>query len=451
MGFLNLFKKSPSASRRVAVIGLAGMSCRLIKELSANGHLPCISRLLDEGFACEMESTLPPVPSVAWTTCMTGVNPAKHGIFGFMERRRESYGVFFPNASQIAAPALWDVLTAAGKKTLAVNVPQTYPAREINGIMISGFVADDFEKAVYPRRLVAPLQEIRYRIDIAESAADNKDAFFKDLMQVLKKRRETLMYLADKVNWDLLVGVFTCTGPLLKYFRADYENPASPYHDEVLACFHELDRAVGSIVDKLDQDTTLIMLSDHGSAQCSQEVYLNTWLRDEGLLYFLNDPPASFEDLDPERTKAFVLDPGRVYINQKGSMPRGSVAPGQEYERVLKALTENFLSLKDQVTSETVISRVFRKDDLFSGPLASKAPDLVLWGAKGYDLKADIGQQTVFGQGSGLSMNTYNDALFYMRGLNSLNAKPGIRDIAPTILRLLHIPIPKDMDGKAVV
>jgi len=383
---------------------------------------------------------------------MTGVNPGKHGIFGFMERRRESYGVYFPNAAQIAAPALWDILTAAGKKTLAVNIPQTYPAREINGIIISGFVADDFEKAVYPRRLVTPLQEIKYRIDVdAELAADHKDAFFKDLMQVLKKRRETFMYLANKVNWDLFIGVFTCTGPLLKYFRADYENTASAYHAEVLACFHELDRAVGSIIEKLDSDTALIMLSDHGSAQCSQEVYLNTWLRNEGLLHFVNDPPASFEDLDPERTKAFALDPGRVYINQKGCMPRGIVAPGQEYERVMKALMESFLSLKDQTTSETVISRVFRKDELFSGPLAAKAPDLVLWGAQGYELKAGIGRQTVLGHGGGMSMNTYNDALFYMRGLNGLSAKPTIRDIAPTILKLLQIPVPKDIDGKAVI
>jgi predicted AlkP superfamily phosphohydrolase/phosphomutase len=180
-------------------------------------------------------------------------------------------------------------------------------------------------------------------------------------------------------------------------------------------------------------------------------VYLNAWLRNEGLLHFLNDPPASFEDIDPERTKAFVLDPGRVYVNQKGTMPAGSVASGQEYERVLKILIEGFLSIKDQKTSETVISRVFRKNELFSGPFAAKAPDLVLWGAKGYDLKGDITRQDVFGHPNSSGMSTYNDAFFYMRGLSSLNAKPAIRDIAPTVLKLLQIPVPGDMDGKSLI
>ncbi|MEI6126439.1 MAG: alkaline phosphatase family protein, partial [Pseudomonadota bacterium] len=143
MRLRDILKKKKASPLRVAIIGLDGVPYRMIKDLSARGVIPNITALLEDGFACEMESSMPPVAPVAWTTFMTGVNPAKHGIFGFMDRRRESYGIYFPNASQINSPTLWDILTREGRKTVAINIPQTYPARETNGIIISGFPALD--------------------------------------------------------------------------------------------------------------------------------------------------------------------------------------------------------------------------------------------------------------------------------------------------------------------
>lgn len=451
MRLLNVLKKKKPACARVAVIGLDGVSYKMIKDLSSQGYLPHITALLENGFLCEMESTMPPVSSVAWTTFMTGVNPAKHGIYGFMDRRRESYGIYFPNSSQIASPTLWDILTGAGKKTVAINIPQTYPARETNGIIISGFVAIDLEKAVYPHKLVAALQKIDYRIDVDyQNAKERKDEFFKDLLYTLKKRRETFIYLQNKIQWDLFIGVFTGPDRLQHFFWDEYENPEAPCHAAILSYYREIDSIIGEMAEKLGDDTTLILLSDHGFARLEKEVHINAWLKKQGLLKLKQDPPASFEDIDPDHTKAFALDPSRVYVNLKGVMPKGCVAPGPEYDRLIKMLIEGFLSLKDDTTSETVISRIYRKEELFTGPLVDKAPDLVLWGAKGYDLKASITSDEIFSKGPFTGMHTYNDAFLYMRGLDSLNSKPHIRDIAPTILKLLDIPVPKEMDGKPI-
>ena len=449
MSILDLFKQKKETYARMAVIGLDGVPYRMIMDLTAQGVMPVMAKLLEEGYACKMDSSMPPVSSVAWTSFMTGTNPAKHGIFGFMDRRRESYGIYFPNATQIKSPALWDILTDAGKKTVAVNIPQTYPARETNGVIISGFVALDLEKAVYPHKLVEALREMDYRIDVDyQNADERKDEFFKDLFYTLKKRRETFLYLLGKVPWDLFIGVFTGTDRLQHYFWDDYENTDSPWRQTVLDYYREIDTVIGEMTETMGADTALLMLSDHGFAHLEKEVFINTWLKQQGYLQLKNDPPKSFEDIDAENTRAFALDPSRIYINVKGAMPQGIVNPGLEYEQLRKTLSEGVLALRDEETGKPVISRVFRKEELYKGPFIDKAPDLVLWGAQGYDLKGAISKKDVLGRGKFTGMHTHDDAFFYLRRLAPLKVKPHIQDLAPTILQLLDIPVPPDMDGR---
>lgn len=451
MSILNVFKKKKKAFARAAVIGLDGVPYRMIRGLAAQGVMPVMAKLLEEGYACTMDSSIPPVSSVAWTTFMTGVNPAKHGIFGFMDRRRESYGIYFPNATQIKSPALWDILTGAGKTTVAVNIPQTYPAREINGVIISGFVAIDLEKAVYPRTLVEALKAIDYRIDVDyQNADERKEEFFKDLFYTLKRRRETFLYLQNKVPWDLFIGVFTGTDRLQHYFWNDYENTDSPWHQTILDYYRELDTVIGDMTETMDGDTALMMLSDHGFAHLEKEVFINSWLKKQGYLQLKNDSPGSFEDIDVEATKAFALDPARIYINLKGVMPHGIVNPGLEYEQLIKDLTDGFLSLRDEETGQQLIKHVYRKEELYEGPFIDKAPDLVLSGTQGYDLKGAVSKDSLLGKGRFTGMHTQEDAFFYLKGLTHLKVKPHIQDIAPTILRLLGIPVSATMDGRSL-
>ncbi len=452
MALSKILSKKKDKHRRVAVIGLSGVSWNLTRDLSARGIMPNLAGLLQDGFACEMTSSLPSVSSVAWTSFLTGVNPGQHGIFGFAERRRESYGLYFPNASQVQSPALWDLLSKKDLKTVAVNIPQTYPVSETNGITIAGYMADNLEKAVYPPRLVPALQELDYRIDVDLAlAGTDKDAFMQGLSGTLRKRRDTIVYLLDRIDWNLFVGVFTGCERLLRYFWADYENTSSPYHQRVMGYFKDIDSAIGEMVSRLSEEDGLIILSDYGISRLEKEVYLNAWLQHEGLLNFKGDPPYSYENIDGERTWAFALDPGRIYINLKGSMPQGSVEPGEEYEGLLKELNAAFLSLKDDVTGEPVISRLFRKNDLFSGPSLERAPDFVLRGAQGYDLKGAVSQEAVFANDLITGMSVYSEPLFYMRGLQGLSVRPRIIDIAPTILRLLNMSVPGSMDGKALI
>jgi predicted AlkP superfamily phosphohydrolase/phosphomutase len=202
-----LKKKRPR--RRVVLIGLDGVSYDQIIALSNNGNIPNITELMEGGSLSRMKSSSPSISPVSWTSCITGVNPASHGMFGYMDRRRESYGIYFPNALQIGSSQIWDYVTAANKSTVAINVPQTYPAKEINGVLISGFVSLDFKKAVFPHQICPALEQIDYRIDVNfnEEPMD-RNIIYEELLYMLKKRRETFNYLMDQVEWNLFSAYF---------------------------------------------------------------------------------------------------------------------------------------------------------------------------------------------------------------------------------------------------
>ena len=103
---------------------------------------------------------------VSWTSFMTGANPGTHGIFGFTDFKPGSYEIRFPNFLDMKAPTIWQTLADKGKKSVVINQPSTYPARPVNGILVSGFVAIELAKAVYPLNRLAALEKMGYRTDI---------------------------------------------------------------------------------------------------------------------------------------------------------------------------------------------------------------------------------------------------------------------------------------------
>src|SRR3990172_9211617 len=164
--FSHLKKKS---SPKVVVLGLDGVPYSLLMEYMGRGIMPQLS---------EMCSTLPEISSVAWSSFITGKNPGQHGIFGFMEIDRQSYSYIFPNFQSLRERPVWE---REGIKTVALNIPQTYPAAPMNGVMVSGFVAIDLKNATYPERVYNYLNGIGYRIDVnARLSPENPGAFFND-------------------------------------------------------------------------------------------------------------------------------------------------------------------------------------------------------------------------------------------------------------------------------
>src|SRR3989304_8602009 len=195
-------KKSPP---KVVVLGLDGVPYSLLMEYMSRGIMPQLSGLCSShGRLMPMRSTLPEISSVSWTSFITGKNPGQHGIFGFMEIERQSYNFTFPNFQSLRERPVWE---RESIKTVALNIPQTYPAAPMNGVMVSGFVAIDLKKAVYPERVYNYLNSIGYRLDVNVRLAQvNQEAFFNDLFETFGKRKEAIEYLFDNEECQLLIG-----------------------------------------------------------------------------------------------------------------------------------------------------------------------------------------------------------------------------------------------------
>jgi len=208
---------------------------------------------------------------------------------------------------------------------------------------------------------------------------------------------------------------------------------------------------IGALVAALPRGTPLFVVADHGHTLIHREFYPNAWLRQQGLLAVTNDPPKGLADLSPA-SRAFVLDPGRVYVHRAGRFPLGTVGPG-EAEDVLGRITEGFLALRDESPCGPAdghpVPRVFARDELYRGPHVDQAPDLVLHFSDGYDPKGALAKTEVFGRSVLTGMHTYADSLFYVNRPGVPTDALDIVDLAPTILGLLGVEAPADMDGRA--
>jgi predicted AlkP superfamily phosphohydrolase/phosphomutase len=335
---------------------------------------------------------------------------------------------------------------------VAVNVPQTYPAKEINGVLISGFVSLDFKKAVFPQQIYPALEQIDYRIDVdLNEHSNDRNTIYEELLYMLKKRRETFLYLMDRVDWNLFVGVISGTGRINRYLWNAYADTGSELHADFIHYYKKVDDLVGELADKTADDTEFILISDHATAASKAEVYLNTWFRNEGLLKMKGEEKALFDDIDPTGTKVFALDSGRIYINLKGVMPDGCVEPGEEYNSLRESLIEALLTLKDNSTGMPIINSIAKKEDLYQGSLLERAPDLMIEVIPGYELNSDIDKDCLLGKGRYEGVPTSQDAFLCMRGFDASKSNPGLIDISPTILDLLNIPVDKKIEGRSIL
>ncbi len=406
---MSLFaKKKPN---RVAVIGLDGVPYDFLRNLASSGVMPNMNRLIETMHLHKMKASLPEISAVSWTDFMTGVNSGTHGVFGFTDFKPGTYSLRFPNSTDIKAPTIWDRLGEKGKRSIVLNQPSTYPARRINGAIVSGFVAIEFEKAVWPASHIAPLKKLGYQVDIDTlKSRQDPDFFWADLDRTHAGRDKALDYFWDQ-EWDYFEVIVTGTDRLHHYHWNAGQDAAHKDHERFLGYYRRVDDLIGKVagrLERLGRGDALYMLSDHGFTGIDQEVYLNAWLVREGYLKFKSDSPQGLEDIAPG-TRAFALDPNRIFLNLEGRFPTGTV---KESERQgLKAeLTGRLSGLEHG--GRKVIGHVFDARDVYSGPLAGSGPDLIAVSVPGFDLKGSVKKKDVFSKGDLQGMHTWDDAFF---------------------------------------
>ena len=390
--------------KRLVVIGLDGVPFDMLKAFANDGTMPNTAELLKDSFFSPMRSAIPEISCVAWSSIITGANPAEHGVFGFIDMHPGTYKMRFPNFNDLKAEPFWTTCTG---KSVIINVPSTYPVKQMNGVHISGFVSIDFQKSVYPEGLTSDLSNLDYRLDVdSQKAHADMGAFLKDLDEILTARIKAVEYLWDMIDWQVYMPTFTGTDRLMHFLFEAYEDKNHKYHSEFVNHFRRIDEAIGWMSSKLNDDDTVMMLSDHGFEKLEKDVYVNNYLASEGFLSFQHGVDPGLATMEPA-TKAFALDPGRIFINSTDKFPAATLDSADK-QACMDELENLFAAW--QIDGKKVIKHIYKSSEVYCGPYIDGAAELILIAEKGFNLKGSMASPQLTANGPFTGKHTYHDA-----------------------------------------
>ena len=408
------FKKK---EKKIVVLGIDGVPYSFLKTGLDEGKFPNIRKITKEnGRLKKYNSVYPTVSSVAWTSYMTGKNPAEHSIFGFVDRNTNPFSLKIPLASDRTAKTLWEKLSLEGKKVLVMNVPVTYPPEEVNGILISGFLTPGIEKVVQPSSYVGYLKEKGYVIDVdPRFGHTDRRKFMDELHKALDIRMEVFFDLLSKDNYFLAQCHIMETDRINHFFWGDYEDRGE-FGDDFDKFYTKLDEWIGKTYELLNDQDIFIVLSDHGFCKVKYNVQINQFLEDEGYLLWEASDPKNVTELSPD-SKAYSLIPGRIFINLEGREAKGTIS-GSDYDKLREELKEKLLGLGSP-EGEKIIEKAFYREEIYSGDYIKNAADIIVHPKWGFDLKGNVNTGEICQKPGAIDgMHTYEDAVIFGRGIN---------------------------------
>ncbi len=282
---------------KVIMIGLDGATWDVLDSLAEGGELPNLTKIRDGGAHGVLESVIPPITPSAWTSFMTGVNPGKHGIFGFGKRPDNAYSMAWCNYSDIRSPTFQKILSSENKRVVMVDVPFTYPPEKVNGIVISGMGTPSVESEfTHPKEMREEVLNRfdNYLLDVENISGESEKEIMVFLDQVfeLTRQREKLgLFLIDEHPWDFFmlafVGMDRIQHSLWKIL--DKEHPAYrkeyvKYRPRIVDYYRYVDSIIGRFLEKVGDDDVLMIMSDHGFGPLHRGFYVNRWLYEKGFL-----------------------------------------------------------------------------------------------------------------------------------------------------------------------
>lgn len=434
------------------MLSLEGLSLEFADQAAKSGLMPHLGDILSRGALVRVQAALPTVGSVTWAGYATGAGPGKHGVFGFVDRTPNPFQVHIPNAQDLRLPAIWQVLSRNGKQVGVMNLPLTYPPQRVNGFMVSCSLAPELAKGTYPVELAPRLMELDYRIEAnTRLASQDMGAFLEDLERTMSARFSACLELMRTESWDFFqLHLSSCD--LINYFLwSDDLQGEESFRQEYQAFYRKLDSYLGELFHTLPDGCRLAVVSGNGFTRTKAVVYLNRWLEENGYLHFARGK-RSLVEMHPE-SRAYSLVPGRVYLNLKGREERGSVERGKAYEELREELIHRLGGLSHPENGEPLVGRIHRREDLYAGPQLKLAPDLIIEPAPGYELKASLDGPAVLGPPQLPGMHLGSGGFFFLEGAKSLQAQGpvSLADVAPTLLELLDVAPPPEVDGRSLL
>jgi predicted AlkP superfamily phosphohydrolase/phosphomutase len=400
-------------------------------------------------------------------------SPGSLGVYGFRNRADHSYDALaLADSTAIRAPRVWDLLSARERPVVVLGVPGTYPPRRVEGVMVGCFLTPDVATSqyTYPAELADEISSVvgRYMVDVDEFRTSHKERLLEEIEEMTAKRFQLAEHLMDTRPWDLFFMVEMGTDRIhhgfWQYFDPSHRDyvAGNEYEGAVLDYYRRLDARIGSLLARVGEETAVLVVSDHGAKSMDGGICVNEWLRREGLLVLLEEPAGPVkltpDMVDWSRTVAWG-EGGyycRLFLNVAGREPQGTVAAA-DYGRVRDDLKARLEALGDE-TGAPIGTVAHRPEDLYPGERKGIAPDLLVyfgdlrWRSIGL---VGTGAIHVFENDTGPDDANHAHEGLYVLAAPGVPAGPGgergIRDIAPTILRLLGERVPAAMEGESLV
>jgi len=438
-------------------------------------ELPNIKKLMNQGAYAKLNSTIPPLSIVAWTSIITGKTPTDHGIFECLYREKNSYNFSKLFSSyDINGKTVWEIASENNKKAISCFVPLTWPIKPFDGKLISGFMTPQGPKIefAYPQELKQEINNLLKKpllIDIKDFRALGKEEIIKKVSYVTKMHIDSIKHLLKNNDYDLFFAVINGSDRInhsfWKYCDKEHRkyDPNSKFKNILKDYYKMLDRELGELFKLVDDKTTIILLSDHGITRMHTRVNLSDWLIKEGYMVLkegvkINSLTKLNHDfIDWKRTKVFCFGflEAQIFINLKGREPQG-IVDFSEYDSLIDELEKKIKKIPGD-DGKKLDTRCFKKKYFFKGKHSRSAPDMIVY----FDNlqygcnPTQIGNPTLWSPSTGLWSD---DAGHSRQGIfitNKSNQKGDlgeidILDIAPTILNALNISVPEDMEGKII-
>jgi predicted AlkP superfamily phosphohydrolase/phosphomutase len=493
---------------KAIIIGLDSASPHLIDKWI--DKLPNLKRLYEKGVHGVLESIVPPSSVPAWQCFATGKNPAKIGNLGFIYIGRNlqiMHGKTTPDMG-----CIWDICSQSGLRVGVFNVPGTYPPYAVNGFMVSGFPVPPGKAWSYPAELMKKLDSELggYEADVPlakpSEMKGGEKAYLSEVERLHWKSVESARLLLEWFPLDLFVMTLQGLDMVQHDFWHYMNDPKSPYANVVMDWYVKMDEAIGKLTQATNEDTYILVLSDHGSAPVSSTLYINELLRSQGLLasngnggensrsnesyrkirqlaikhvptnivrtlynlspgFISNKLTLSAEmervlldlvrSIDWTRTLAFSTGghEAAIYVNSHPDRPAELSDPASRSE-VVRKICNLMSDLTDPTSGEKVQSVFHFGEDVFKGPFQSEAPDLcveLFERDEKVQVNPRLGSRKMWSTNSHFSATHVRDGVWALAGPQvkpGIIRRAGILDLTPTLLSGLGLKGSDDSDGR---
>lgn len=419
-------------SEKIIVIGMDGADPQLALTWAAQGHLPALQSLVQRGSSGVLNSTPNAMSPAAWSSFATGLNPGRHGVFYFLDRKPGTYDLMHSGPKTREGMTFWRALSQAGKRVAILHEPMTYPAEAVNGVQLCGWLAPSSNAPgyTYPPEFMAEIKrkfpEFELHTGMTEYIRRGRyDLALQKKLSSIRTKGKLARWVLEKEHWDCFVTVFDETDPISHYFWhfMDPEHPeyqadtAQRYDLAIFDTYKAVDAEIGRLLEVAPADAHIFVMSDHGSRRNSRgPLYLKGLLRQMGLetpkdgagggasvLHSLADKlPSGLKhratgmfpgvasrllsrstagDIDYSRSRAYTFwcnGCAEPWINLAGRDPQGVVQPGSEYDDIVGAIREALLKATEAGTGEPLVKAVHLASEVYTGPQLDRAPDMLV-------------------------------------------------------------------------